>query len=84
MQRLGGISFSGEIIALKEMHISESQKAECLQFVHIQIVEEKLVDVTEKLRLIEAQQNDPLPKHIRGKYYINKLHRTEHRRKLKL
>lgn len=82
MQRLGGISFSGEIIALKEMHISESQKAECLQFV--QNVEEKLVDVTEKLRLIEAQQNDPLPKHIRGKYYINKLNRTEHRRQLKL
>lgn len=82
MQRLGGISFSGEIIALKEMHISESQKAECLQLV--QNVEEKLVDVTEKLRLIEAQQNDPLPKHIRGKYYINKWHRTEHRRKLKL
>ncbi|XP_052073935.1 uncharacterized protein LOC127711823 [Mytilus californianus] len=69
VQRLGGSSFSGEIIALKEMPISESEKAEYLQFIRIQNrltdVEEKLVEVTDKLSLIEAQQNDPLPKHIR-------------------
>ncbi|CAC5413786.1 ANKRD50 [Mytilus coruscus] len=69
LQRLCGSSFTEEVIALKEMPTSESRKEDGLQFIHIQNrltdVEEKLVEVTDKLRLIEAHQNGPLPKHIR-------------------
>lgn len=86
MQRLGGSSFTQEIIALKEMPISVSQKAEYLQCIRIQNrltdVEEKLVELTDKFRILEAQQNYTLPKHIRGKYYFTKLYKIEHRRRL--
>ncbi|XP_052075418.1 uncharacterized protein LOC127712852 [Mytilus californianus] len=74
LHRLGGGSFNGEIIELREMQIFESQKSDSLHDIQMQnrivAVEEQLVEVTERMMSLEIQQNDPIPKNIKGKYYL--------------
>lgn len=75
MHRLGGGLFDEEIIDLKKLQISESQKSDYLHYIHMQsrIIadEEQLVAVTERLMSLELQHNDPIPKTIKSKYYSN-------------
>lgn len=72
MHRLGCGSFDEEIFELKDLQIFESQKTNRLRYIQMQnrlvAVEEQLVTVTERMMTLELQQNDSIPKNIKGKY----------------
>lgn len=75
MHRLGGGLCDEDNIELRKMQISESQKSDSLHYIHMQsrtvANEEQLVAVTERMMSLELQQNDPIPKNIKSKYYSN-------------
>lgn len=72
LHRLGCGSFDEEIFELKDLQIFESQKTNRLRYIQMQnrlvAVEEQLVTVTERMMTLELQQNDSIPKNIKGKY----------------